>query len=415
MQTNTDKVISQETKPTLQLKRPLLPIDEYAAREGLSIKFVEECAKLGIIQIRRYKGKTFVVDVPLNLCHCASEAVTSPAQHIDEAAHARKISELAQKVAPEYLETTTEPAKPEESIKAGTIAQLANKMFCKASQITGRPTEDIDDEINQAEHIPEPSEAARPEPLETNDEPATPADDVAQTKDLFEPIQTPELQTSKIADEPTDFIDGEPKMLAAMPAVSACLAEDSRPASALGGIDEIVETEQKPQSAQTTQKPPSARTTQKDESQPGTLTAQTGYKRTRQIAVIFSTVCLFAALWLYMDRKIQLNRIDQEQTHTQKVYDDLTQANLQIKALDSQLSSSKTQTERIKNEMDNAMAHADTVQDDLAQARQNLEAIRQRNSEVAVQLNERIQRLATRLTKLAKNPQTSPETSIWDR
>ena len=57
---------NQESRPAFPLKRALLSIDEYAAREGLSRDIVEHCGKLGIVQIRKHKGKTFVVDVPLS-------------------------------------------------------------------------------------------------------------------------------------------------------------------------------------------------------------------------------------------------------------------------------------------------------------------------------------------------------------
>lgn len=53
----------QETPGTLQINRNLLPIDKYAAREGVSKDIVEECGKVGLVQIRKHKGKTFVVDV----------------------------------------------------------------------------------------------------------------------------------------------------------------------------------------------------------------------------------------------------------------------------------------------------------------------------------------------------------------
>ncbi len=63
----------EEAKPILQLERQLLQIDKYAAREGLSTKLVEKCGQLGIVQIRKYKGNTYVVDVPLSPYYPASE------------------------------------------------------------------------------------------------------------------------------------------------------------------------------------------------------------------------------------------------------------------------------------------------------------------------------------------------------
>jgi methyl-accepting chemotaxis protein len=64
MKTNTTQEIFEDTIPRLQLKRPLVPIDEFAAREGVSRSAIEDWARLGLVQIRKHKGKTFVVDVP---------------------------------------------------------------------------------------------------------------------------------------------------------------------------------------------------------------------------------------------------------------------------------------------------------------------------------------------------------------
>jgi hypothetical protein len=55
-----------ETEPVLQVKRSLLPLEEYAAREGVSSSIIHKCGNLGIVQIRKRKGRSFVVDVPLS-------------------------------------------------------------------------------------------------------------------------------------------------------------------------------------------------------------------------------------------------------------------------------------------------------------------------------------------------------------
>lgn len=95
MKTSTNETISQETEPTLQLKKSLLPIEEYAARKGLSIDIVEECARLGIIQIRKYKGRTFVVDVPHSQYTYDSETIDEPTQHINEPTETKEKPESA--------------------------------------------------------------------------------------------------------------------------------------------------------------------------------------------------------------------------------------------------------------------------------------------------------------------------------
>jgi hypothetical protein len=44
-------------------KRNLVPLDEYAARQGISSDIIEQQGQLGVIQIRKFKGQKFVVDV----------------------------------------------------------------------------------------------------------------------------------------------------------------------------------------------------------------------------------------------------------------------------------------------------------------------------------------------------------------
>ncbi len=44
-------------------RRNLVPLDEYATRQGISSEIVEQQGQLGVIQIRKFKGQKFVVDV----------------------------------------------------------------------------------------------------------------------------------------------------------------------------------------------------------------------------------------------------------------------------------------------------------------------------------------------------------------
>jgi archaellum component FlaC len=55
---------AQKTEPLSHFKRELVPLDEYAARQGISSDIVEQQGQLGVIQIRKFKGQKFVVDVP---------------------------------------------------------------------------------------------------------------------------------------------------------------------------------------------------------------------------------------------------------------------------------------------------------------------------------------------------------------
>ena len=54
----------QKAESSSHFKRTLVPLDEYAARQGISSDIIEQQGQLGVIQIRKFKGQKFVVDVP---------------------------------------------------------------------------------------------------------------------------------------------------------------------------------------------------------------------------------------------------------------------------------------------------------------------------------------------------------------
>lgn len=53
----------QKAESSSHFKRNLVPLNEYAARQGISSDIVEQQGQLGVIQIRKFKGQQFVVDV----------------------------------------------------------------------------------------------------------------------------------------------------------------------------------------------------------------------------------------------------------------------------------------------------------------------------------------------------------------
>jgi len=156
MKAGTNETVPEEAQPILQLERPLLPIDKYAAREGLTRGTVEECGRLGIVQLRKYKGKTYVVDVPLSPYHpayegapilqeshnLATQATPKQTQTINKTIPAPKIPGLAQKETAAAHKIAGKPAKSNiESARGGSV--LAKSMFCKASKIKKQLIEKI--------------------------------------------------------------------------------------------------------------------------------------------------------------------------------------------------------------------------------------------------------------------------------
>jgi peptidoglycan hydrolase CwlO-like protein len=397
MEAAINETVPQEIGPILQLNRPLLPIGEYADREGITKGLIEECGRLGIVPIRRYKGKTFVVDVPIHSYSDKYEIIGAPVQVPDKTTRPDKISKppekptysseiddmLAkfavdidkngtvfnsiQKDFPERLEIADEQtvAIDNEIELTEEIAQLQTE----ADETVGRTTKPPDDTIGPDENIFQSIQTQPPKSPEVADEPMTEPDRTARPETPPDVIQTPELQTSEIIDDLPDF------------------------------ADEVIEIQKAVKSIQNSQE---------DERQIGILAAQARSKRTWQFAAVFSLVCFFASvlasLWFYTGRRTQLERLNQAYASIETVYAYYTQADKNAETIRNELDMSRTQVERIQTELDKSTAEIQKVRYELAQAKQNFHTTGKYNVEGAEKLNKEIQELATRLANLTKNP-----------
>ena len=392
MEITPGQITSQEGGATLQLKRSLLPIDEYAAREGLSRGIIEECGKLGIVQIRKYKGKTFVVDVPLSPYLYSSEAAEGATKPVDKNSGFGKSS---QDGASDVPETTEEHTKSNnESIKAGAISALVEKMFQEASQITDRPMKALDDERGQAEKISEPSRIVHSPVFETEVEFAQSSNVSIKARKVSQLVSRIFRKAAAIINKLT-VPTGDKTIENKKKAESPQIIQDN-------GI----------QSGFLTESPFC------EESQKGDSAAQISSRHAWQVATIFSIGFLFAALfaniWFYMDRQVQLYRLDQAYAGIRSVHNDFVKADQQAKALQNELTISRAEVKRIQNELDSSKAELGTVQNELAEARQNLAAIQRRNAQAVDRLNEQIRRLTAWLRGSDKNPQAPSGAGISD-
>ena len=437
METSPDQRNSEEVEATLQLKRALLPIDEYAAREGLSRGIVEECGKLGVIQIRRYKGKTFVVDVPLSPYLCGSEAGEGAARPVDKGS--RSANGL-RNYAPDIRGTAKKFTKSNsESIRAGTVSGLVEKMFDEASQIADKPAKTLDDENNRAEKAHDISGVIHHKATESMDRRAGLADDARQVKSMSESVRIMPYASAESVGEPrlaTDKINRrEPRPESAWSSsvliragkVSQLVIQMFRKAGrVIGRLTETARVKTKESKAGTKAEqaqiiedneiefgvlPDGAYSTYFEESQNEALAGEVKSKRIWQVAALFSMVFLFAALftnmWFYMDRRIQLDRLDQAYATIRSVYGDfieagqradalqneLTNSRAEVGRINGELSSSRAEVTRIRNELGNSKAELRTVQNELTEARENLQAVQRRNAEAVAKLKGQIQRL----------------------
>lgn len=390
MEQTPGQITSQEGGATLQLKRSLLPIDKYAAREGLSRGIIEECGKLGIVQIRKYKGQMFVVDVPLSPYLYPSEAAEGATKHVNEGSGFGKSS---QNGASEVPETTEEHTKSNsESIKAGAISALVEKMFQKASQVTDKPMKALDDENDQVENISEPAQIVHPPAFETGAESSQLSNVSIKARKVSQLVSRMFHKAAAIINKLTKTTGGktvESKEKAESPQI---IQDDGIQSGLLTGSPFC------------------------KESQKGDSAGQVSSRHTWQVVVIFSILFLFAALfaniWFYMDRQAQLDRLDQAYAGIRSVHNDFVKADQQAKALQNELTVSRAKVKRVQNELDSSKAEVKTVQNELAEARQNLATLQRRNARAVNRLNEQIQKLTAWLRGSDKSQQTSPVAGI---
>jgi len=132
MQPAVKQKAASKSGPTFQLKKSLMPIDEFVAREAISRDTIEQCAKIGIVRIRKHRGKTFVVDAPAGPYAYAPDQAEENPKFSDGVTNTKKISELAQKLIPDAYKIAQQPTKLH---KLETGAQ---KIFQSVKRFFGR-------------------------------------------------------------------------------------------------------------------------------------------------------------------------------------------------------------------------------------------------------------------------------------
>jgi hypothetical protein len=147
MQTATDKTVLKENVSMLRLlglQRPLVPIEEYAAREGVSVDIVEQCVKLGILQTRKFRDKTFVVDTLFNLHSYISENPDETSKPIERAKQVKKIFELVRKATPQPSTKTEEPTTPGHSKPIEKPSRPVHRPQIKRPEVVAESTKKIE-------------------------------------------------------------------------------------------------------------------------------------------------------------------------------------------------------------------------------------------------------------------------------
>jgi len=156
-----------EPEPAFIFDKKLVSIDDYAKDRGLSRDIVEDRGRVGIVQIRKYRGKTFVVDLPVSPYQYSSDEQNTLTEE-NTARLEEKVAELTKRIDSRQLgigagpvqksrhskgiqhsantQTVPEPVKTE--VKAERQSSIAEPVGAK---IINRPCPD-DDALRKLQH-----------------------------------------------------------------------------------------------------------------------------------------------------------------------------------------------------------------------------------------------------------------------
>jgi uncharacterized FlaG/YvyC family protein len=104
---------SKLNEPIFSRKKSLLTVGQYAARQGVSAGIVQECARLGVVQVRKHKDKTFIVDLPLDIYKIIKQQDSQSSEEVDVSSCANKITDLVTRIFQPDNESQLLPAEIE--------------------------------------------------------------------------------------------------------------------------------------------------------------------------------------------------------------------------------------------------------------------------------------------------------------
>jgi hypothetical protein len=105
--------LNKLSEPIFSRKKSLLTIGQYAVRQGVSAGVVQECARLGVVQVRKHKNKTFIVDLPLDTYRITKQQDSPSSEGVNTEFCANKITELVNKIFQSDNQTQLLPAETE--------------------------------------------------------------------------------------------------------------------------------------------------------------------------------------------------------------------------------------------------------------------------------------------------------------
>ena len=129
MGTFTKKTNLSDSGSAVKFTESLVPIEQYAAREAVSTELVEQCGRLGIIQIKDYGGKRFVVDDSIERDFDAIEHNLHNRQSADTTAQTDKLADVARQAAEVLKNTDSPPASKGGPMESETMSISVERTF----------------------------------------------------------------------------------------------------------------------------------------------------------------------------------------------------------------------------------------------------------------------------------------------
>ncbi|TFG49856.1 MAG: hypothetical protein E4H40_02265 [Candidatus Brocadiia bacterium] len=133
MQTTERK--QKNEKDVCSTDHQMVEIEEYALREGVSVKMVEDLVKMGVIKMRRSRGRSFVVDVPLS--PYGTDGNQGREAELERSGHSNTVEDHVETMA--VSQTTCsedEQGDDNEVLERGVITQLVMKMLRKSTKVS---------------------------------------------------------------------------------------------------------------------------------------------------------------------------------------------------------------------------------------------------------------------------------------
>jgi len=375
---------SGESEPILHTERSLIELEEYAAREGVSSSIIHECGRLGIVQIRKCKGRCYVVDVPLSphisslegkagnreatangptpmrLCDKIKE-FTNPDEWATRQAALDNI--VNDKVGPKlaHLKETKS-----QSLQLKEAGEVTNKRVLESKREVESSSSTTDTSVRaelrkvsrQKEKVPAKTEidddeildmlGLEPPELINNSKSSTSYDDSMDTVDEY-PIDLRGKGTADMMDDDTIDIDDDE------PIRTPDLETPPEPENFDWPIERIEEMSALEESLLP------------EVEREGTETKSVlQSRRFWQVMTLFSLLLFVSAfcitVWIYNDYQVQKGRLNEAYASIQSVYNDFIEQKETTHMLQEQLDTAQSNLLKLQNELGQSSAEIKTLQ-----------------------------------------------------